>query len=55
MADAADDIEVDISVHYVVPDLQPGDRCCIQPGDRMAKVMFIGPVAGMPGGYWVGV
>ena len=42
-------------VHYLVPDLQPGDRCCIQPGDRSGKVMFVGPVAGMPGGYWVGV
>ena len=54
MADVEDEPQ-DNAVHYVVPDLQPGDRCCIQPGDRMGKVMFIGPVNGMPGGYWVGV
>ena len=52
---ADDEHEVDTSWHFVIPDLDPGDRCRIQPGDRAAKVMFIGPVVGMPSGYWVGV
>jgi hypothetical protein len=47
--------EFDFSVHHVAPELQPGDKCAIHPGDRMATVMFIGPVASMPAGYWVGV
>ena len=54
MADEEEEV-ADTSIHYVIPNLEPGDRCQIQPGNRNACVMFIGTVTGMPAGYWVGV
>ena len=32
-----------------------GDRCRVQPGERRGTVQFVGPVAGLAEGVWVGV
>ena len=55
MTDVDDVDTIDLSKYAVPPSFHPGDRCKITPGDRAACVMFIGPVTGMPAGYWVGV
>ena len=41
--------------NLVAPNFVPGDRVSVSPGDRMAYVMFVGQLPGMPSGYWVGV
>nr|4B6M_A Chain A, TUBULIN-SPECIFIC CHAPERONE, PUTATIVE [Trypanosoma brucei]4B6M_B Chain B, TUBULIN-SPECIFIC CHAPERONE, PUTATIVE [Trypanosoma brucei] len=32
-----------------------GDRCLCRPGDRLGSVRFVGRVASLKPGYWVGV
>lgn len=32
-----------------------GDRCKVYPGDRLGTVKFVGPIAGLKMGYWIGV
>lgn len=32
-----------------------GDRCCCQPGDRLGCVRYVGKIACLKPGYWVGV
>ncbi|KEG15095.1 putative tubulin-specific chaperone [Trypanosoma grayi] len=32
-----------------------GDRCMCQPGDRLGTVRFVGRVAALKAGYWIGV
>ena len=38
-----------------VASLKVGDRCEVSPGPRRGTVAFIGPVATLAAGYWVGV
>lgn len=35
--------------------MKVGDRCCCAPGDRLGTVRYVGRVAALKPGYWVGV
>lgn len=35
--------------------MKPGDRCQCQPGDRLGTVRFVGRLAALKPGFWVGV
>ncbi|CAG9572429.1 putative tubulin-specific chaperone [Leishmania major strain Friedlin] len=35
--------------------IRVGDRCCCQPGERLGTVRYVGRVATLKPGYWVGV
>ncbi|KPA78512.1 putative tubulin-specific chaperone [Leptomonas pyrrhocoris] len=35
--------------------MKPGDRCCCAPGERLGTVRYVGRVAALKPGYWVGV
>ncbi|CAJ1021345.1 Ubiquitin-like domain/CAP-Gly domain containing protein, putative [Leishmania lindenbergi] len=35
--------------------MKVGDRCCCQPGERFGTVRYVGRVAALKPGYWVGV
>lgn len=35
--------------------IKVGDRCCCQPGDRLGTVAYVGRVAPLKPGFWVGV
>lgn len=35
--------------------LQPGQRCCVEPGERRGEIKYVGRVEGLAEGFWVGV
>lgn len=35
--------------------IEAGMRCSCEPGDRRGVVRHVGPVEGLPAGWWVGV
>ncbi|KAG5507581.1 hypothetical protein JKF63_06530 [Porcisia hertigi] len=35
--------------------IKVGDRCCCRPGERLGTVRYVGRVASLKPGYWVGV
>ena len=51
-ADENEEVQLDAEV-FLVPSVIAGDRCKV--GDRWADVKYVGPLQGMPKGYWVGV
>eukprot|EP00697_Spironema_sp_BW2_P013840 gnl/Spiro4/4126_TR2057_c0_g1_i1.p1 gnl/Spiro4/4126_TR2057_c0_g1~~gnl/Spiro4/4126_TR2057_c0_g1_i1.p1 ORF type:complete len:287 (+),score=80.41 gnl/Spiro4/4126_TR2057_c0_g1_i1:46-861(+) len=35
--------------------IQVGNRCSVTPGGKLGTVRFVGPIPGLPEGFWVGV
>lgn len=55
MAGAAAAPAVDYTAPACVEGIAVGARCSVSPGDRRGEVAYVGPVAGLADGFWVGV
>lgn len=45
----------DNSYSTLAEKISVGDRCLCQPGDRLGTVRYVGCIAGLKSGFWVGV